>query len=136
MCSFCTRLIDLDAAADRDRRRRAPSGRQPRRRRPEAHCRSMVVPARHRQPARPFATFITMVPCCIARPSPVSTSPGAMPAFHRFGHQEAGQGRTVGVAERAAIGLADASAGGGNEDYCVSCHVPLCLGGRVELCVA
>jgi len=45
-------------------------------------------------------------------------------ALHRFGHHMAGQGRTVGVVERAAIGLADASAGGGN-DYCVSCHVSL-----------
>ena len=53
--------------------------------RPEAHWRSMVVPATVTgRPARiaPLrATFITMVPCCMAQPiTTSSTSPGAMPA--------------------------------------------------------
>ena len=53
-------------------------------------------------------------------------------ALHRFGHHMAGQGRAFGVVERAAIGLADAGAGGGN-DNCFSGHACLFSGGRVEL---
>jgi hypothetical protein len=43
----------------------------------------------------------------------VGRNPGAL---HRLGHDTAGQGRAVGVVERAAIGLADACARGGNND--------------------
>ena len=37
-------------------------------------------------------------------------------ALHRFRHHMAGQGRAVGVVERAPIGLADAGTRGGNDD--------------------
>ncbi len=85
MCSFCTRLIDSmppptaisTPSSMTDLAATAIACR------PEAHCRSIVVPATVTgSPARiaPLrATFITMVPCCIAQPiTTSSTSSGAM----------------------------------------------------------
>src|SRR3954471_3252016 len=87
MCSFCTRLIDsmpppIATSTPSSMIERAATAIACR---PEAHCRSIVVPATVTgRPARiaPLrATFITMVPCCIAQPiTTSSTSPGSMPA--------------------------------------------------------
>ena len=46
-------------------------------------------------------------------------------ALDRFGDHMAGQGRAFGIVERAAIGLADAGAGGGN-DNCFSVMFASC----------
>ena len=87
MCSFCTRLIDsmpppIAISTPSSITERAATAIACR---PDAHCRSMVVPATVTgSPARiaPLrATFITMVPCCMAQPiTTSSTSPGSMPA--------------------------------------------------------
>ena len=132
MCSFCTRLIELDAAADRDldavEHHRAGGNRD----RLQAGGALPVDGGAgngHRQAGadRPFAGDVHHHGALLHRAAHhhvLDLAGRDAGAFHRFGHHMAGQGRTVGVVERAAIGLADASAGGGN-DYCVSCHVCL-----------
>src|ERR1700756_5384709 len=84
MCSFCTRLIDsmppgtaiFTPSSTTERAATAIACK------PEAHCRSIVVPATVTgNPARiaPLrATFIAVVPCCMAHPMTTSsTSPGS-----------------------------------------------------------
>ncbi len=145
MCSFCTRLIDsmpppIAISTPSSITERAATAIACR---PEAHWRSIVVPATVTgKPGadRALARDVHHHGALLHRAAHhhvLDLAGRDAGALHRLGHHMAGQRRAVGVVERAAIGLADAGARGGN-DHCFSGDMlaSLALGGRVELRVA
>src|SRR5499427_5003311 len=122
MCSFCTRLIDSmpPATAIFTPSSTTECAATAIACKPEAHCRSIVVPATVTgNPARiaPLrATFIAVVPCCMAHPmtNVLNLTGLHLRASDRLPDHMPGHCGTFGIVQRAAKGLSDWRARGRN----------------------